>query len=393
MIWAIGITLLSVTIWLFLLSGWGNFWRCDQQLPALATVRSELATMVQPAVTVIIPARDEADVLPESLPSLLQQQYDGRLTILLIDDQSTDHTGGVAQAIATEAGATERLTVLPGQPLPPGWSGKLWAVEQGWQQVQQQANPPEYLLLTDADIVHSPEIIARLVHKAESERLAMVSLMVQLRCQSAWEKILIPAFVFFFQKLYPFPWVNNPKRKLAAAAGGCILLRRDALAEIGGIAALREALIDDCTLAQNVKDLPRPIWLGLSQEEWSIRPYEGLETIWNMVARTAYTQLDYNPVYLTGTLLGMAIIYVVPPLSVFGGLWLLNAGLVALGAAAWSMMAIAYWPTLKLYRRSPLWGFVLPLIAVLYNLMTFDSAWRHWRGQGGGWKGRVYPQG
>ena len=393
MIWAIGITLLSVTIWLFLLSGWGNFWRCDQQLPALATVRSELATMVQPSVTVIIPARDEADVLPESLPSLLQQQYDGRLTILLIDDQSTDHTGGVAQAIATEAGATERLTVLPGQPLPPGWSGKLWAVEQGWQQVQQQANPPEYLLLTDADIVHSPEIIARLVHKAESERLAMVSLMVQLRCQSAWEKILIPAFVFFFQKLYPFPWVNNPKRKLAAAAGGCILLRRDALAEIGGIAALREALIDDCTLAQNVKDLPRPIWLGLSQEEWSIRPYEGLETIWNMVARTAYTQLDYNPVYLTGTLLGMAIIYVVPPLSVFGGLWLLNAGLVALGAAAWSMMAIAYWPTLKLYRRSPLWGFVLPLIAVLYNLMTFDSAWRHWRGQGGGWKGRVYPQG
>lgn len=384
---------LSFLIWLFLLGAWGNFWRCDQFLP---THQGPLSHY--PRVDVIIPARDEADVLDRSLASLLAQDYPGPWQITLIDDQSTDGTGQVAQTIAEKLGQGDRLRVIAGQPLPAGWSGKLWAVEQGWRQVQQPVQqqaqpsdaPPDYVLLTDADIAHGPETLSQLVAKAETDQLALVSLMVMLRCESGWEKFLIPAFIFFFQKLYPFPWVNNPHRKMAAAAGGCILIRQQALTAIGGIAALKEALIDDCTLAQKVKALNLPIWLGLSRNNWSLRPYDRLETIWNMVARTAYTQLHYNPLLLLGTLLGMGLVYLTAPLALMIGIGLGNIALMGLGAMTWALMAIAYWPTLKLYGRSPLWGLTLPLIAGLYNLMTLDSAWRHWRGRGGGWKGRVY---
>ena len=383
----LGLAGLSLFIWLFLLLAWGNFWRCYQFLPA-----SPALPTPYPTVAVIIPARDEADVLDQSLPSLLQQDYPGELRVILIDDQSMDGTGQVAQTVAAKLGKAERLQVIAGQPLPVGWSGKLWAVEQGWRQIQQSDAPPDYVLLTDADIAHGDQTLKQLVNKAETENLALVSLMVMLRCDSGWEKFLIPAFIFFFQKLYPFPWVNNPARKMAAAAGGCILIRRQALTAIGGIAALKEALIDDCTLAQKVKALKMPIWLGLSRNNWSLRPYDRLETIWNMVARTAYTQLNYNPLLLLGTLLGMSLVYLTAPLAVLFGLILGNSYLLGLGALTWGLMAIAYWPTLKLYGRSPLWGLELPLIALLYNLMTLDSAWRHWRGQVGGWKGRVYPQ-
>lgn len=383
----LGLAGLSLLIWVFLLLTWGNFWRCDQ---FLANSVTNLA--VYPSVAVIIPARDEADVLDQSLPSLLQQDYPGKLRVILIDDQSTDGTGQVAQTVAAKLGKTERLQVIAGQPLPVGWSGKLWAVEQGWRQIQQSDAPPDYVLLTDADIAHGDQTLKQLVHKAETETLALVSLMVMLRCESGWEKFLIPAFIFFFQKLYPFPWVNNPARKMAAAAGGCILIRRQALTAIGGIAALKEALIDDCTLAQKVKALNLPIWLGLSRNNWSLRPYDRLETIWNMVARTAYTQLNYNPLLLLGTLVGMSLVYLTAPLAVLLGVIWGNPYLIGVGALTWGLMAIAYGPTLKLYGRSPLWGLALPLIALLYNLMTLDSAWRHWRGQGGGWKGRVYPQ-
>jgi hopene-associated glycosyltransferase HpnB len=378
---------LSLLIWVFLLLGWGNFWRCDQ---FLGNEAGELASY--PAVTVIVPARDEADVLDHSLPSILKQNYPGELRVILVDDQSTDGTGDVAQAVAARLGQTDRLQVIMGQPLSPGWSGKLWAVEQGWRHLQQQDSPPDYLLLTDADIAHGGQTIKQLVSKAEAENLALVSLMVMLRCDSTWEKFLIPAFIFFFQKLYPFPWVNDPARNTAAAAGGCILLRRDALTAIGGIAALKEALIDDCTLAQKVKALNLPIWLGLSRDNWSLRPYDHLETIWNMVARTAYTQLNYNPLLLLGTLVGMGLVYLTAPLAVLLGIILNNSYLLGLGALTWGLMAIAYGPTLKLYGRSPFWGLALPLIGLLYSLMTVDSAWRHGRGQGGGWKGRVYPQ-
>ncbi|MEB3310359.1 MAG: glycosyltransferase [Snowella sp.] len=380
---------ISLIIWLFLLLFWGQFWRADQRLDNLPKTLSDY-----PTVCAVIPARNEADVLPISLKSLLMQDYAGQFSIILIDDQSTDQTGEVAQAIAANLGLSEKLTVIPGQPLPPGWSGKLWAMEQGVQTVDKQNINPDYFLFTDADIKHHQSNLKELVSKAEQEQLALTSLMVLLRCESVWEQFLIPAFVFFFQKLYPFPWVNNPNRKMAAAAGGCILIRRDRLLEIGGIGSLREALIDDCTLAQKVKasQPSTAIWLGLTQDTKSLRPYDSLETIWNMIARTAYTQLNYSPWLLLGTLVGMSLVYLAAPIGLVLGIIWGSMPLSLISGLTWLLMAIAYLPTLKLYSLSPLWSLSLPLIALLYNLMTFDSALRHWRGQGGGWKGRVYPQ-
>lgn len=383
------ITSLSLFIWVFLLLFWGQFWRADQRLENSPQTLSHY-----PTVCAVIPARNEADVLPISLKSLLTQDYAGQFSIVLIDDQSTDKTGEVAQAIAQNLDQSEKLTVISGQALPPGWSGKLWAIEQGVQTVTKQGLNPDYFLFTDADIEHHATNLKELVTKAEREQLALTSLMVLLRCESFWEQFLIPAFVFFFQKLYPFPWVNNPNRTMAAAAGGCILIRRDRLLEIGGIGSLREALIDDCTLAQKIKasQPSTPIWLGLTQETQSLRPYDSLEAIWNMIARTAYTQLHYSPWLLLGTLVGMSLVYLTAPIglvvAIIGG----STPLILICGLTWLLMAIAYLPTLKLYKLSPLWSLSLPLIALLYNLMTFDSALRHWRGQGGGWKGRVYPQ-
>lgn len=389
----LAITAISCLIWCFLLVGWGNFWRCDQVL----NFDRPSTLQAYPSVAAIIPARDEASVLGQSLPSLLEQHYPGPLKIILVDDQSSDGTGAVAQRIAKDLGHGDRLEVVSGQPLPPGWSGKLWAVEQGWQTVQLKKKGsdswPEYIFLTDADIAHGPQTITALVEKAQRDNLALVSLMVLLRCESVWEKLLIPAFIFFFQKLYPFPLVNNPQRQTAAAAGGCILMERSALQTIGGIAALKEALIDDCTLAQKVKAEGFPIWLGLTRDNWSLRPYDRLETIWQMVSRTAYTQLNYNPLLLLGTLLGMALVYLTAPIALMLAIIWGNVPLALLGAFTWMLMAIAYGPTLKFYGRSWLWGLTLPLIALLYSLMTLDSAWQHWRGRGGGWKGRIYPQG
>ena len=383
------VTALSLVIWLFLLIFWGNFWRADQFLTQGMTLNS------YPIVCAIIPARNEAEILPQSLPSLLQQDYPGQFSIILIDDQSGDRTGEIAQTLAEKKDKKEQLTVITGQPLPPGWSGKLWAMEQGIQASYQQEKLPDYFLFTDADIQHHPQNLRELVTKAEQEHLALTSLMVLLRCQSFWEKLLIPAFVFFFQKLYPFPWVNNPQRKMAAAAGGCILLKRAALEKIGGIQSLREALIDDCTLAQKVKALtlgtePTAIWLGLTRQTISLRPYKSLDSIWTMVARTAYSQLNFNPFLLVGTLLGMTLVYLMAPLGLIAGLIFGNLPLILLALLTWLTMAIAYYPSLKLYQLSFFWALMLPLIAGLYNLMTWDSAVRYWQGQGGAWKGRTY---
>ncbi len=383
------LTALSFGIWLFLLIFWGNFWRADQFLTPGITLNS------YPTVCAIIPARNEADVLPQSLPSLLAQDYPGVFSIILIDDQSGDRTGEIAQTLAAKMGKSEQLTVIAGQPLPAGWSGKLWAMEQGIQASYQRENLPDYFLLTDADIQHHPQNLRELVTRAEQDNLALTSLMVLLRCHSFWEKLLIPAFVFFFQKLYPFPWVNNPQHKMAAAAGGCILLKRQALEKIGGIPSLREALIDDCTLAQKVKSLnlgseTTAIWLGLTRQTVSLRAYESLDSIWTMVARTAYSQLNFNPFLLIGTLLGMTLVYLMAPCGLIVGLLWGNLPLMLLALLTWLTMAIAYYPTLRLYQLSFLWALSLPLIAGLYNLMTWDSAVRYWRGQGGAWKGRVY---
>ena len=386
------IATLSLIIWVFLLLFWGQFWRANQRLEI-----HNIDLPSYPSVCAIIPARNEADVLPVSLKSLLNQDYSGQFSIILIDDQSTDKTGEVAQEIANQLNQSSRLKVISGKPLPIAWSGKLWAMEQGIQSAKNQGLSPDYFLFTDADIEHHLTNLKELVTKAEKEDLALTSLMVLLRCDSFWEKLLIPAFVFFFQKLYPFPWVNNPHNKMAAAAGGCILIKRDRLEEIGSIPSLREALIDDCTLAQKIKGLstsenPTAIWLGLTEKTKSLRPYDSLDTIWNMIARTAYTQLNYSLLLLLGTVLGMSLVYLAAPIILLIGIYFKSSSLITLSGLTWLLMAIAYFPTLRLYKLSPLWSLSLPIIALFYNLMTIDSALRHWRGQGGGWKGRVYPQ-
>jgi hopene-associated glycosyltransferase HpnB len=276
------------------------------------------------------------------------------------------------------------LHVVRGRGLPAGWTGKLWALKQGIDAAMGVQEPPDYLLLTDADIVHSPESLSRLVAHAESNRLVLTSLMVKLRCESFAEHANIPAFIFFFQMLYPFRWVNRPQSTVAAAAGGCMLVRADSLRKAGGIEVIRGALIDDCALAKALK-VQGPIWLGLTERVRSIRPYPAFADIRRMVARSAYAQLRYSPLVLLGTVAGMVFTYLVPPLmAIFG----IGAARV-IGIGTWALMAIAFQPTLRLYRLSPLWGIALPAIALQYMLFTLDSAYQYVRGRGGAWKGRV----
>ncbi|MEH1796574.1 glycosyltransferase [Nostoc sp.] len=406
----LGLMLLSLTIWLGLLCFWGQFWRTDQQLEVTETQLESL-----PVVCAVVPARNEAELLPTTLRSLLLQDYPGSFNVFLVDDRSTDRTANFAEGVAHAVGKPQQLHIISGELLPSGWSGKLWAVQQGINSASKFA--PDYFLLTDADIEHDPGNLRRLVAKAVQEDLDMVSVMVRLRCDSFWEKLLIPAFVFFFQKLYPFRWVNNPNNPTAAAAGGSILIAREALERIGGIQVIRQALIDDCALAQAIKrgtgywvlgtreefsqslvpntqyqiPIKGRIWLGLSSLTRSLRPYDSLATIWDMVARTAYTQLNYSPLLLLGTLVGMPLIYLLPPVCVIlGAVW--GSWAIALtGLLGWLLMSFAYYPTIRFYKCSPWLAFSLPAIAFLYTLMTLDSALRHSQGRGGAWKGRVYP--
>ncbi|MEH2078649.1 MAG: glycosyltransferase [Nostoc sp.] len=396
----LGFMLLSLTIWLGLLGFWGQFWRTDQQLEFTETQLESL-----PVVCAVVPARNEAQLLPTTLRSLLLQDYPGSFNVFLVDDRSTDQTANFAEGIAHAVGKPQQLHIISGESLPPGWSGKLWAVEQGIKSASLFA--PDYFLLTDADIEHDPANLRRLVKKAMQEDLDLVSVMVRLRCESFWEKLLIPAFVFFFQKLYPFRWVNNPNNPIAAAAGGSILIRREALERIGGIQVIYQALIDDCALAQAVKKSRKDkgdkknhaqylipsqgrIWLGLSSLTRSLRPYNSLATIWDMVARTAYTQLNYSPLILLGTLIGMPLIYLTPPVCVILGVVWSNWAIAFTGLLGWLLMTFAYYPTIRFYKCSVWFALSLPAIAFLYTLMTLDSAIRHWQGRGGAWKGRVY---
>ncbi|MBD2502528.1 glycosyltransferase [Anabaena azotica] len=408
----LGLMLLSLVIWLGLLTLRGQFWRSDQRLEV-----GEIQLNYLPKICAVVPARNETDMIPMSLRSLLLQDYPGDFQVFLVDDQSTDGTAAFAEGVAHAVDKAQQLHIVKGESLPPGWSGKLWAIEQGIRNANTIA--PDYFFLTDADIEHDVSNLRRLVAKAVQEDLDLASVMVKLRCESFWEKFLIPAFVFFFQKLYPFPWVNNPKNKTAAAAGGCILIRAAALEQIGGIQVIRQALIDDCTLAQVVKGtdknskfkIPygklklqnskldnsppspqsRKIWLGLSSLTRSLRPYKSLQTIWDMVARTAYTQLNYSPWLLLGTVVAMTLIYLLPPVGTIIGALMGNWRIALTGLATWLLMSLAYLPTIRFYKLSPFLAFSLPAIAVLYTLMTIDSALRHWQGRGGAWKGRVYP--
>lgn len=387
----LGLVIVVAVVWVSLLTVWGQFWRADQRLEEqadLALLKTETLE-TGPTVAVVIPARNEAELIGRALRSHFTQSYVGSVHVVLVDDQSTDETGAIAAQTAQELKESTRLTILSGKPLPPGWTGKLWAMEQGFRHLQQQQKSPDYVLFTDADIEHHLHSVQQLVTQAETKKLDLVSLMVRLRCQSFWEKLLIPAFIFFFQMLYPFPWVNDLNKKTAAAAGGCALIRFSALERIDGLQAIRQALIDDCALGAAVKS-GGPIWLGLSEKTHSLRPYPDLQSIWQMVTRSAYTQLNYSPWLLIGTVFGMALVYWVPPLGFVVGLALGKDLTALIGLAGWLMMAWAYWPTLKLYGGSPLLALALPLIALLYTLMTIDSARRHWVGEGGAWKGRVY---
>jgi hopene-associated glycosyltransferase HpnB len=370
---------ISLAIWIYLLFARGLFWRTD--------IRDDGETSEParwPSITAVIPARDEAEVIGKNLDSLLAQDYAGEFRIVLVDDQSRDGTADVARDTAARAGASDRLTILSGQPLPPGWAGKVWSMKQGADHANAVANLTDYLLFTDADIAYERDALRGLAARAEEGRTVLTTLMVKLRCESFWERMLIPAFVFFFQMLYPFALVNRPDRKEAGAAGGCMLVRREALAKAGGIESIKDALIDDCALGARMKAVG-PIWLGLTDRVHSLRAYPDLNDIRRMVSRSAYHQLHYSPLLLAGTILGMGIVYVVPPvLALFGGGWA-----QALGFVAWGLMATAFLPMLRFYRLSPLWGAFLPLIAAFYMAFTLDSAYQHARGRGGLWKGRV----
>ncbi|HWL82421.1 MAG TPA: glycosyltransferase [Roseomonas sp.] len=372
--------LLALAIWLYLLLGRGGFW--------LARQRDDRDTPPEPArwpsVTAVVPARDEAAVIARSIGSLLQQDYPGPFHVVLVDDGSTDGTAAAARAAAASLGATGRLDIIPGAPLPKGWTGKLWAMQQGARHAAESAAPPEYLLLTDADIGHSPDNLRALVARAEQGGCALVSLMAELSCATRAERFLIPAFVFFFQMLYPFAWVARRDRAMAAAAGGCMLARRTALEAAGGIAAIRTEIIDDCALGRRMK-AQGPIWLGLTRRAVSLRPYESVAEIGRMVSRSAYAQLGYSPLLLAGTLAGMVLTYLVPPALALAG----TGPARLLGLAAWALMALAFQPMLRFYRVSPLWGAALPVIGAAYALFTLQSALQVWRGRGGQWKGRA----
>jgi hopene-associated glycosyltransferase HpnB len=344
------------------------------------TVAVAPAVAVAPTVAIVVPARDEAGLILATLRSLLTQDYPGRYRVVLVDDGSADGTGAMARALDDP-----RLTVLDGTPPPAGWSGKLWAVAQGINEAFGTTDDAELLLLTDADIVHDPRHLSALVARAEQDGLDLVSEMVALACDSLAERALVPAFVYFFQLLYPFAWVNDPLCATAAAAGGTILVRRRALARVGGIAAVRGALIDDVALAQAVKRGGR-IWLGHSDLARSVRPYPDFAAIWHLVARTAYVQLRTSPLLLVATVLGMALTFMVPPAAALFGHGLARV----FGVLAWGGMAWSYLPTLSRFGRSPAWAVMLPAVAVFYMTATIGSAVDHHRGRGVRWKQRDY---
>jgi hopene-associated glycosyltransferase HpnB len=392
--------LAAALAWAYLLAGHGGFWRTDQRLPPAGPPPAG----AWPAVTAIVPARDEAGALPGSLPTLLAQEYPGRLAIVLVDDESSDGTAQVAAGLGRAAGwavaagdgagpGDRVLRVVAGGAPPAGWAGKVWAMAQG----VAAAGDAGYLLFTDADIAYAPGAVAGLVAAAAGGGRALVSQMALLRADTAWERAIVPAFVYFFAQLYPFRRVNRPGGRTAAAAGGCMLVRREVLAAAGGLAQISGARIDDVALGRLLKRRAgAATWLGLTTSVTSTRPYDRLGDLWDMVARSAYTQLRYSPALLAGTLAGLLWLYVLPPAAAVAGLVSLALGggsaagwLAGAGFAGWALMAASYVPMLRLYGLSPARGLSLPLIALMYAGMTADSGRRHHAGRGGEWKGRT----
>ncbi len=366
------IAVLALLIWVWLLACRGAFWRTGPFLPPCPPGEWS-------PVDVVVPARDEADLIAASVGSLLAQEYRGPLRVVLVDDGSGDGTGAIARGLA----GRHALKIIDGVARPRGWAGKTWAMHQG---VAETDAP--FVMLTDADIVHAPNHVASMVAQADATGADMVSEMVALHCESLAERALIPAFVYFFALLYPFAWVNDGLRATAAAAGGSVLIRRAALARIGGIAAISGALIDDVALARAVKRGGR-IWLGHSVLARSIRPYPAFADIWRMVSRSAYVQLGFSPVLLLGTVIGMALVFLAPPASVlFGGSWAMRI----VGFAGWALMSVSFVPTLRRFRCALAWSPALPLIACFYIAATIGAAVSHYRGNGVAWKQRTYTE-
>lgn len=381
-----GAAWVAAAAWIGLVVARGSFW--DARADRLADRPS--GDEPAPDVHAVIPARNEGDVIARTLSSVLAQRYPGRLDVTVVDDRSDDDTAAQVAATIARARGTQRAGVHAARPRPPGWSGKVWALAEGVAAARARGAAPAYWWFTDADVEHADDTLARLVATARQERRDLVSLMVELHCTRPWERLLIPAFVFFFRLLYPFAWVNDARRATAGAAGGCILLRDELLLRIGGLDRISGELIDDCSLAAAVAGAGGTLWLGNATRSRSIRPYEGLAPIWSMVARTAYTQLRHSPVLVAGTVAGMLLLYVVPPAAFAFGVLRRRPGLALAGGIAYATMTAAYAPTVRLYRLPSWRALTLPAAGVLYTLMTVDSALRHARGQGGVWKGRPF---
>lgn len=367
-------------IWIYLIAGRSGFWRADE--------RHDRSVPPPPSdwpdIVAVIPARNEAETIGQAILSLLSQDYAGRLDIVLVDDGSNDGTAKLALDAAASVGEADRLTTIRSEGPPPGWTGKLWALEQGVRHAASRRSRPAYLLFTDADITHDPSALSHLASRAVAGNHVLTSVMAKLRCESFAERCAIPAFVYFFAMLYPFARVNRGGGT-AAAAGGCMLIRTDELTRIGGLREISGELIDDCALARRLRPLG-PIWLGLSEEVRSIRRYEDFGTVGAMIRRSAYCELEYSPPRLAASMAGMALIFLAPPL-----LMLFASGYAAaLGAGAYLLMAVSFQPTLRLYRLNPLRGLALPPIAAAYMVWTIQSALDHARGRGGEWKGRFH---
>jgi hopene-associated glycosyltransferase HpnB len=383
-VWAIGCV--SLVIWIVLLVGRGGFWLPRPQLHATQQTSEDQQQPI--SVVAVIPARDEEAVIGETLPTVLSQDFAGELRVILVDDRSEDRTTAIAQQAAEQSDFAHRLTILSGTHLPEGWAGKVWAMNQG--ATQAAAESADYIWFTDADIAHDPGVLQALVQKAVTEDLDLVSVMAQLRIDSRWDRLLIPAFVYFFAKLYPFRFVNNPRLRTAGAAGGCILVHRKTLEDAGGIAAIRSALIDDCALGTLIKRHGGRVWLGFTRAVRSVRIYGPLKSVWDMVARSAFHQLNYSIFKLVGTIIGMLLIYAAPPAITLAGILTSKVGLAALGGATWALMALSFIPILR-HQQAGIWQApLLPVAGILYTAMTVSSAWRHATGRGGMWKGRPY---
>ncbi|HKW99201.1 MAG TPA: glycosyltransferase [Bryobacteraceae bacterium] len=364
---------LALLIWVYLLLGRSMFWRLREAEPVTP------AAPPKPRVAIVIPARNEGASIGRTIASLAKQNYGGPVHIFLVDDHSQDGTADIARGAAQP----DRLTVVRARPLPADWTGKLWALAEGVREAE--GFHPDYFFFCDADIACAPEHLANLVALAESGGYDLASFMVRLACESFAESALIPAFTFFFFMLYPPRWIENRRYATAGAAGGSILLRAEALSRVGGIAAIRGELIDDCALAKAVKRAGGRVWLGITSQTVSIRSYGTFGEIGRMISRTAFFQLRHSALLLAGTIAGMFLTYMLPPVLLFS----FHPVAAALGGAAWFLMALAYLPTLRFYSRSVLWAPFLPLVALFYTGATIHSAALYWSGRGGEWKGRT----